>query len=67
MFSMSYECDICKCEYIRYINKDINNDGEIKTYHGSEGKKYIAMCSSCTSEILDYVERLREEYGFYEN
>ena len=65
MMWMTYKCDVCGCEHKRYIDEACNYDGEIKIYHGKE-KEHVYMCPSCTSEVLDFIEKLREDYGFYE-
>lgn len=63
---MMCKCGICGCEYVHVADENVSHDGEIKVCRGTEGKKVVNICLSCASEILDYVEQLREEYGYYE-
>lgn len=63
------KCDVCGCEFTHDWLDDDNLDGQLIRYYGGQGdgKLRYNMCSDCIFKMVDYIEKLREEYGFYED
>ena len=61
-----FKCEVCGCEHVHILLGDDNLDGQLIRYYG-HSKKKIDMCPSCVFKMLDYIEQLREEYGYYED
>jgi hypothetical protein len=66
MSATRVKCDVCGCEFIHDWLDDDNLDGQLIRYCGPS-KKRVDMCSDCIFKMLDYIEKLREEYGYYED